>query len=127
MIQHMPLNYTLSKYIKSHAINEYECKLLISEILSTIWTLHKAKLVHCDLKPHNIMFGTYYNDTKHEYKRWNVIDFGLIVTNGTTTGYRGTYRWTAPEINMYNKESIFSYAVDIWSIGLIILYALIIY
>ena len=57
-----PLQITLKQFVeKKHrtngdGVNEYQCKLIICDILSNLWTLHKTGNVHCDIKPSHIMY-----------------------------------------------------------------------
>ena len=60
MITSEPLNFTLKQMIinkKKNGIfsSEYECKLIMIEIIDKLYTLHKCGYIHCDLKPSNIM------------------------------------------------------------------------
>eukprot|EP01084_Bolivina_argentea_P074515 135168_1 len=119
-IEQMPLDYTLSEYINTKdAIDENECKLIILNILSKIWTLHKAGIIHCDLKPSNIMFGNFLCKKMRKVSlQWHVIDFGVALHQkeykNKWLSYRGTYQWSAPEINVQSNKNKYSYAVDIW-------------
>ncbi len=77
----MPLNYTLSTYVKNkNKIDENECKLIILYILSKVWTLHKSGLIHCDLKPGNVMFGNILCAKTNKLSlQWHIIDFGITL------------------------------------------------
>eukprot|EP01084_Bolivina_argentea_P272991 464936_1 len=124
------LNYTLRNYIQKQNINrniaENECKYIILDIMDKLWTIHKTGFIHNDLTPDNIMYrnGDFYK--QNDNIGWKIIDFGLILSteecNRNTYRYFGTRGWTPPEIIVDSENNKYSYAKDIWALGLIILY-----
>jgi len=83
-----------------------------AEIASALGCLHKNGIIHRDLKPENILLG---NDG-----HIRVADFGLSkdVENGELTNtFCGTPEYLAPEIIQQKGHS---YAVDWWSLGVLI-------
>lgn len=82
------------------------------QLLMAINTLTKAGIVHCDLKPNNIMF------VSKEHRKIKLIDFGLALMNSRlrpgvvlqATSYR------APEILLGLS---FSHGIDMWATGCI--------
>lgn len=81
------------------------------QIIEGIWSLHKNKIVHRDIKSHNILIST-------ENKDILLTDFGSckIFKNNKEVSkkYVGTKKWMAPEIHM---GRYYDYSVDIWSYG----------
>ena len=122
--------------------SEFECKLIVLEILDKLHTLHRCGYIHCDLKPSNIMKRDIPRSVHGKGKKkdiengWKIIDFGAMLSarecgkthssNGKkyVFKYRGTIHWTAPELDVDSTTNQFSFAADIWSLGLIILYIL---
>ena len=101
--------------------NEFGVKMIAFDILRQLSILHRTNTVHCDLKPENIMRRDYKQCPENGYK---IIDYGLMVENGTIKPWMGTIGWTAPEIDINSKENMYTFATDIWGFGLIILYLL---
>uniref|UniRef100_H3BZC1 Protein kinase domain-containing protein n=1 Tax=Tetraodon nigroviridis TaxID=99883 RepID=H3BZC1_TETNG len=100
-----------------HAVKNHEWKmqlnkirLIAKQLLKAINTLAKAGIVHCDLKPNNIMF------VSKEHRKIKLIDFGLASMNSRlragvvlqATSYR------APEILLGLP---FSHGIDVWGTG----------
>eukprot|EP01084_Bolivina_argentea_P095385 171502_1 len=92
LITSEPLNYTLKQMIISKKkINlyttEYECKLIIIEIIDKLYTLHKCDYIHCDIKPSNIMKRNIKKSQNKNNKKnknilngWKIIDYGAILS-----------------------------------------------
>ena len=132
------LQMTLKEYVKSKyendgpGISENECKQIIANIMSQLSTLHDEGYVHCDIKPDNIMLRD--KKVNPEQNGWKLIDYdsmrflvdGLHKTRLTL----GARCWTAPEMSPFVKHgdvenyNELTYGVDMWGIGLIILYIL---
>ena len=119
------LSHKLTNWVKTlKSMSEYQCKLIIEEILNKLWKLHKIGYVHCDIKPENIMV-----DETELY----LIDFGYLFrenlknTKEINCKYFGSIGWVPPEIKPYtdqNTRNIYSFSTDIWPIGLLILWLL---
>ena len=84
-------------------------KTIMKNILKGVSYLHSQNIIHCDLKPENIMINN-----KGIIK---IIDFGSSCYNGKTKyTYLQSRFYRSPEVLMgckYNQK------IDIWSIGLI--------
>ncbi|OJD23015.1 CAMK/PKD protein kinase [Blastomyces percursus] len=100
---------------KRHRITPEETVLLFLQCLMAIRHLHANHVTHRDLKPANILVKS---RVPFHVK---LCDFGLAKVADEDTVLRtfcGTYMYCAPEI--YLGES-YSPAVDLWSLGVIIL------
>lgn len=82
---------------------------LFQEILDAVTWAHKNNIVHCDLKPENIMI----NCDGHI----KVTDFGIAFCEGEIQKKGGTYGYTAPEIL---KTGQGDRRADIYSLGVIL-------
>ena len=87
--------------IKKDYIPEKEIRYIAGCLILIVKSLHDIGIVHCDIKPENIM----YNEIK---KQVTLIDFEY--------GQR-TPNYSAPEVLLHNRNS---YESDIWSIGVTI-------
>ncbi|MGK7879530.1 MAG: serine/threonine-protein kinase [Crocosphaera sp.] len=98
------------------------CLDLVIDILAALEQAHKKNIIHCDIKPENILLSLTTD-------KWvaKVTDFGIAKiaehssNNKGASGYTGSPAYMAPE-RFYGK---YSYACDIYSVG-ILLYELII-
>jgi dual specificity tyrosine-phosphorylation-regulated kinase 2/3/4 len=105
---------TLKEYIKKNKSSVTKTFKLVSDITNALYHLHTNKIVHCDIKPDNIVFKNSLHDSIV------LIDFGISVkldnTHANVNSYIQTLYYRAPEIIL---ESIFDYTIDIWSLGCI--------
>eukprot|EP01084_Bolivina_argentea_P276681 472152_1 len=127
IIEQSPLDHSLSCFIKTNGPikSENEVKKIMFDVLDKIWIIHNNKLVHCDIKPGNIMERNKpWCTKKYILNGWKVIDFGSMVSNNSKHEYSGTIGWTAPEIDYNSKTNIYTYSCDMFSFGLVILYSL---
>ena len=87
---------------------------MVAQILEGLVALHKAKIIHRDIKPDNIMI----DDTKSD-PIVTIIDVGLAVDIESTKdpGFAGTIEYIAPEVA--NREN-YDTGVDIWALGVTI-------
>jgi len=93
---------------------EEEAKPIIRMVCEALFYMHdQHRVVHCDLKPDNILFVTAADDSEIK-----IIDFGMSKVLPRLSALRelcGTPYYTAPEI--INGE--YSHAADMWSVGVI--------
>ncbi|XP_076800670.1 serine/threonine-protein kinase D3-like [Clavelina lepadiformis] len=90
-------------------------KFLISQILLALRYLHKQNVVHCDLKPENVLLAS--DDPLPQLK---LCDFGFARIIGQKSFRRsvvGTPAYLAPEV--LRKEN-YNRSLDMWSVGVII-------
>jgi len=104
---------------------EGEMRRVTHDILQGLDFLHrKERVVHCDIKPHNIVFGKSEGSEEGEVVA-RLCDFGLArslpsVDEGDklpAIGVRGTPGFIAPEL--FRDEEI-TPAVDMWSLGVML-------
>ena len=86
-------------------------KQYIKPLLNAVEYLHDNNIIHCDIKPENILImgdGTL-----------KLCDLGLAIDTNihTPNKFLGTAEFMAPEIVGLNKEVGYDEAVDMWAIG----------
>lgn len=107
----------LSKQVGSgRRLTEIDVRQLVAGVAEALAAVHATGLVHRDIKPGNILYGT-----GHGSGDPCVIDMGIARsvdgTALTQTGKAvGTYGYQAPE---QVQTGTFSSAVDIWALGLV--------
>ena len=96
-----------------NVLDENFLKNITLQILSGLNALNKKKIIHCDIKPENILYNPSTNIAQ-------ITDFGLSRTfnydinrNYGFTG--GTLPYMAPEILL--ESPYFFTSIDIWSLG----------
>lgn len=105
------LNKTFNRY---KPLPDQTCIMLTKQILSALNYLHENLMIHCDIKPANIMY-LHENGNLGLIK---LIDFGISMNKKTKTSVfsiyaHGTPGYIAPEcLGKYWNE-----AIDIWSLG----------
>lgn len=89
-----------------------EIRSIANQLLSGLSHLRKIGIIHCDLKPENVMFT---DQTKSQIK---IVDFG-----SSCTEYKSGFKYVqsrfyrAPEIVLGLP---YDFAVDMWSFGCIL-------
>lgn len=111
----------LDSYLKKNGKIPEKCaKIMIKQILFAVRYLNSQsrKIIHYDLKPHNIMIT---ND-----KMVKILDFGLckvLEENNQqielTSRFAGTYWYLPPECFDVDSQTFISSKVDVWSISII--------
>ncbi|XP_010430889.1 PREDICTED: mitogen-activated protein kinase kinase kinase 2-like [Camelina sativa] len=103
---------------------ESDVQLLSTKILKGITYIHSKKIIHCDIKPGNILLTPQPNSCMPNCFEPKIADFGLAlrkssVEYGDGSGHkRGTLLYMSPEVL---REGFLDYAADIWSFGCIVL------
>ncbi|XP_072025652.1 serine/threonine-protein kinase D3-like isoform X3 [Amphiura filiformis] len=96
-------------------LNERVTKFLISQILIALKYLHMKNVVHCDLKPENVLLSS-----DGDFPQVKLCDFGFARIIGEKSFRRsvvGTPAYLAPEVlcsRGYNRS------LDMWSVGVIV-------
>ncbi|VEN36806.1 unnamed protein product [Callosobruchus maculatus] len=96
-------------------LTERVTKFLITQILVALKHLHSKNIVHCDLKPENVLLSS-----DAEYPQVKLCDFGFARIIGEKSFRRsvvGTPAYLAPEV-LRNKG--YNRSLDMWSVGVIV-------
>lgn len=107
---------TLSKFIKDFDYSEDDRNVIISQLNDAMDYLRSQSVVHCDIKPSNIVIDT---------KTMNVciIDFGLSFRwdgNEVTFKRRGNWAYMSPEVCCCAKVKNDPFCVDRFSMDMVI-------
>jgi len=96
-------------------LSERITKFLVTQILVALKHLHSKNIVHCDLKPENVLLSS-----NAEFPQVKLCDFGFARIIGEKSFRRsvvGTPAYLAPEV-LRNKG--YNRSLDMWSVGVII-------
>ncbi|CAL1292971.1 unnamed protein product [Larinioides sclopetarius] len=96
-------------------LSERITKFLVFQILSALRHLHFKNVVHCDLKPENVLLSS-----DSDFPQVKLCDFGFARIIGEKSFRRsvvGTPAYLAPEV-LRNKG--YNRSLDMWSVGVII-------
>ncbi|OJD18695.1 CMGC/DYRK/DYRK2 protein kinase [Emergomyces pasteurianus Ep9510] len=109
------LGMNLYEFIKAHDFRGFSLKLIrrfTKQLLSTLVLLHKNKVIHCDLKPENVLLA---HPMHSEIK---VIDFGSsCFENEKVYTYIQSRFYRSPEVILGMSYGM---PIDMWSIGCIL-------
>ncbi|QCE05508.1 mitogen-activated protein kinase kinase kinase [Vigna unguiculata] len=112
---------TLDDLIKKGSLSEKEVIMYTRMILKGLRSIHKEGIIHCDLKPANILlFPSSDDNAKYQLK---IADFGLSNTIGDANVglgeimFRGTPIYMSPE----SIIGLMGTTLDIWSLGCIVI------
>ncbi|XP_050438733.1 serine/threonine-protein kinase D1 isoform X2 [Adelges cooleyi] len=97
-------------------LSERITKFLITQILVALKHLHSKNIVHCDLKPENVLLSSNSDD----FPQVKLCDFGFARIIGEKSFRRsvvGTPAYLAPEV-LRNKG--YNRSLDMWSVGVIV-------
>ena len=92
---------------------------ITANIADLLAYLHQRGVVHCDLKPSNILYKKIQWPGWRDHKQLVVIDFGAAVKNGDAAA-AGTPRWSAPE----QQSCPSAHPMDLFALGKILTYLL---
>jgi len=102
----------LHRVVNKKQVQESDVKEYMAQLLDAVAYAHSKNVVHCDLKPENIMF---VDDESDQIK---LIDFGLSHIHQRfqwLSDVNGTPMYVAPEALDFR----FSDAIDMWAVGII--------
>lgn len=105
----------LYEFIKAHDFRGFSLKLIrrfTKQLLGTLVLLHKNKVIHCDLKPENVLLA---HPLHSEIK---VIDFGSsCFENEKVYTYIQSRFYRSPEVILGMSYGM---PIDMWSVGCIL-------
>lgn len=96
-------------------LSERITKFLITQILVALKHLHSKNIVHCDLKPENVLLSS-----NSDFTQVKLCDFGFARIIGEKSFRRsvvGTPAYLAPEV-LRNRG--YNRSLDMWSVGVIV-------
>ncbi|XP_065661834.1 serine/threonine-protein kinase D3 isoform X3 [Hydra vulgaris] len=99
-------------------LTEKQTKFICHQILTALHFLHQMDIVHCDLKPENVLLSGI--ESKEGFPQIKLCDFGFSRIIGRESFRRsvvGTPAYLAPEV-LSNKK--YNRSLDMWSVGVII-------
>lgn len=99
-------------------LDERFTKFLITQILVALKDLHARNIVHCDLKPENVLLSSVTNE--FGYPQIKLCDFGfarIIEEKSFRRSVVGTPAYLAPEV-LLNKG--YNRSLDMWSVGVVL-------
>ena len=101
---------------KNNRYNERTIKMISSQLLMGLQALHKNGIIHCNLKPSNILIDEYGNMRICDFKKslkTATMNMNEIKKNKTAM----TPCYTAPELFM--EDGLYSFKTDFWALGCI--------
>lgn len=97
----------------------FNCKYYpFLQILVALKDLHSRNIVHCDLKPENVLLSSVTNECG--YPQIKLCDFGfarIIEEKSFRRSVVGTPAYLAPEV-LLNKG--YNRSLDMWSVGVVV-------
>jgi len=107
---------TLERWIKEGHADYFKRKAVLCEVLQCLKSIHRQDIVHCDIKPSNIMFFP----SSHS---WKLLDADLGAKTGEWCAIRYTLMYAAPEIiqaeERGEKSFVAETSMDMWSFGVL--------
>ena len=108
-------NMNLAQFIEEHKINdnlidEDILNNIIRQICLGIKEIHQLNIIHRDIKPENIIYDKIN-------KRIKIGDFGVSTVNKYTIHEKGSYKYSAPEIQSGKK---YNNKADIYALGCVL-------
>ncbi|EFH52006.1 predicted protein [Arabidopsis lyrata subsp. lyrata] len=101
-------------------LSEFDVKQFSRDVLSGLSYIHSRNIVHCDIKPDNLLLSPVDHRFRFNGYLIKIADFGLSMEKGSVEygngcGHmRGTTRYMAPELI---GHGVVDFGVDIWAFG----------
>lgn len=95
---------------------ETSVRMFSLDIMAGLKYLHCAGLLHCDLRPENILIDEYGVLKISDFKYTRKIPKAALHSQPLSS--RGTPRHMAPEL--FSAEAVHSFASDFWSLGCVV-------
>ncbi|KAF7544281.1 hypothetical protein G7Z17_g10078 [Cylindrodendrum hubeiense] len=108
----------MSFIYRQDMVKEFDCRIIIRQVVRGLGYLHDKGIVHRDLKPENILLAY---SPKIAYHRVMLADFGnsAVPHRSRMVTKVGTMNYQAPEF--LASTQVHTSAVDIWSLGIVVL------
>lgn len=108
----------LANYIKQSIPDDYSEKFnIVAQLASGLYYMHKMKVIHCDIKPQNILINI-------NTKKVVICDFNISIYNADDesekNGVIQTPCYRAPEVDTKNPYCFYNEKIDIYSLGCVI-------
>lgn len=101
--------YELTKIFRFRGLNYITLKTFLRQILEGLHELHSQGIVHCDVKPENVLIS---DVLRHKVK---LVDFGSSITRTLSSVFYVQSRYyRAPEVILGIP---YSSSIDMWSFG----------
>lgn len=110
-------DFMIERYCSNNGyfLTDFECSLIIKNVLNGLDYLHKNSIIHRDIKPENIMFRD-----KNDLSSVVICDFGVAretKLNYYSRNQCGTLIYMAPEMILHQS---YDYLIDVWAVGIIL-------
>ena len=117
----MPFGNLEDEHRRNHFLPG-ECLEIFHQSLSALAFLHgRARpIAHRDIKPQNILVEYRHPNRNPNYLRIKLSDFGLSKA-GTLKTFCGSKTYLPPEVRNDDLRENYTRAVDIWSLGVVLL------
>ena len=118
----MPYGNLENAHRRDH-FSDDECLEIFHQSLSALAYLHgrPKPIAHRDIKPQNILVEYRDPNRNPNHLRIKLSDFGLSKTGSTFNTFCGTDTYIPPEVRNNKLRQKYTNAVDIWSLGVVML------
>lgn len=97
----------------SKRLEEPQVRWVMRQLLAGLAAVHAAGLVHCDVKPENLLLWSRSGPENSPVLK--LCDLGQAASNGDVQTYVGTRWYRAPELLM--ESGVVSPEIDLWAAG----------
>ena len=105
-------NGDLASYFLSHsAMKDMEKQFIGHQILLGLDCLHRMNIIHCDLKPQNILVGSDNQIVIGDFDICRDEEFGALPV---TTTIAGTWHYFPPDATLTKKSDLFSFGLILY-------------